>query len=78
LRVRAGASQRSLVDVAREVVQDAQRDRTAVLAVERARSRAAEARAEHAEAGLEAAEAEASQKDAGGEGPPASPDDRRR
>jgi hypothetical protein len=78
LRARAGASQRSVADVAREVVQDAQRDRTAVLAAERARSRAAEARAEHAEAALEAAEAEASQKDAGGEGPPASPDDRRR
>jgi GAF domain-containing protein len=31
LRVRAGASQRSVADVAREVVQDAQRDRTAVL-----------------------------------------------
>jgi hypothetical protein len=60
--------------VAREVVQDAQRDRTAVLAAERARSRAAEARAEHAEAALEAAKAEASQKDAGAEGPPATPD----
>jgi GAF domain-containing protein len=74
LRTRAGASQRSVADVAREVVQDAQRDRTAVLAAERARSRAAEARAEHAEAALEAAKAEASQKDAGAEGPPATPD----
>jgi hypothetical protein len=44
-----------VADVAREVVQDAQRDRTAVLAAERARSRAAEARAEHAEATLEVA-----------------------
>jgi GAF domain-containing protein len=78
LRARAAASQRTVAEVAREVVQDAQRDRTAVLAVERARSRAAEARTAHAEAGLEAAEAEASQKDTGGEGPPASPDDRRR
>ena len=57
-RARAGASQRSLADVAREVVQDAQRDRTAVIAAERVRSRAAEARAEHAEAALEAAKAE--------------------
>jgi GAF domain-containing protein len=38
LRVRARASQRTVADVAREVVQDAQRDRTAVLAAERARS----------------------------------------
>jgi hypothetical protein len=50
-----------------------QRDRTAVIATERARSRAAEARAAHAEAALEAAQAEASQKDAGADGPPASP-----
>jgi hypothetical protein len=54
------------------VVQDAQRDRTAVLAAERARSRAAEARAEQAEAALEAAQAEASQ-DAGADGPPTAP-----
>jgi GAF domain-containing protein len=73
LRARAGASQRTVAEVAREVVQDAQRDRTAVIAVERARSRAAEARAEHAEAALEAAKAEASQKDAGADGPPAIP-----
>jgi hypothetical protein len=73
LRDRAGASQRTVADVAREVVQDAQRDRTAVLAVERARSRAAEARAAHVEAALEAAHAAASQKDAGADGPPAIP-----
>jgi GAF domain-containing protein len=73
LRARAEASQRTVADVAREVVQDAQRDRTAVLAAERARSRAAEARAENAEAALEAAHAEASQKDAGVDGPPAIP-----
>jgi hypothetical protein len=78
LRVRAGASQRTLADVAREVVQDAQRDRTAVLAAERARSRAAEARAAHAEAALEAAQAAASQNDDGADGPPASPDGRQR
>jgi hypothetical protein len=73
LRARAEASQRTVVDVAREVVQAAQRDRTAVIAAERARSRAAEARAAHAEAALEADQAAASQKDAGADGPPAAP-----
>jgi hypothetical protein len=73
LRARAEATQRTVADVAREVVQDAQRDRTAVLAAERARSRAAEARAKHAEAALEAAHAETNQKDAGADGPPAIP-----
>jgi hypothetical protein len=73
LRARAGASQRTVADVAREVVQDAQRDRTAVIAAERARSRAAEARAAHAEAALEAAQAAASEKDAGADGPPTAP-----
>jgi GAF domain-containing protein len=73
LRARAGASQRTVADVAREVVQDAQRDRTAVIAAERARSRAAEARAEQAEAALEAAHAAASQNHGGADGPPAAP-----
>jgi GAF domain-containing protein len=73
LRARAGASQRTVAEVAREVVQDAQRDRTAVLAAERVRSRAAEARAEQAEAALEAAYAAANLKDAGADGPPAAP-----
>jgi GAF domain-containing protein len=73
LRARAEASQRTVADVAREVVQDAQRDRTAVLAVERARSRAAEARAEHAEAALEAAQAAADENDGGADGPPTIP-----
>jgi GAF domain-containing protein len=36
LRARAGASQRTVADVAREVVQDAQRNRTAVLAATQA------------------------------------------
>jgi hypothetical protein len=54
-------------------VQDAQRDRTAVLAVERARSQAAEARADQAEAALEAAHAAANLKDAGADRPPAAP-----
>src|SRR5919109_3477741 len=78
LRARAEASQRTVADVAREVVQDAQRDRTAVSAAERARSRAAEARAKHAEAALEAAQAEASHKDNAVESPPATPDKRQR
>ena len=78
LRARARASQRTVADVAREVVQDAQRDRTAVITAERARSRAAEARAEQAEAALEAAQAAANLKDAGAEGPPASPNHRQR
>jgi hypothetical protein len=67
-----------VADVAREVVQDAQRDRTAVIVAERARSRAAEARAEHAEAALEAAQAAASQNHGGADGPPASPNHRQR
>ena len=74
LRVRAGASQRTVADVAREVVQDAQRDRTAMIAAERARSRAAEARAEHAEAALEAAQAGADENDGGADGPLTIPD----
>src|SRR6266540_3989367 len=78
LRARAGASQRTVADVAREVVQDAQRDRTAVLAAERARSRAAEARAEHAEAALQAAQAGANEKHGGAEGPAAIPNDPQR
>jgi hypothetical protein len=73
LRVRAGASQRTVADVARQVVQDAQRDRTAVLAAERARSRAAEARAAHAEAALEATQAEADERDGGRKGRPPPP-----
>jgi len=73
LRTRAEASQRTVADVAREVVQDAQRDRTAVIAAERARSRAAEARAKHAEAALQAAQAEANERDAGAGGPSAIP-----
>jgi GAF domain-containing protein len=73
LRACAGASQRTVADVAREVVQDAQRDRTAGIAAERARSRAAEARAAHAEAALEAAQLAADEDDAGADGPPTIP-----
>jgi signal transduction protein with GAF and PtsI domain len=77
LRARAGMSQRRVADVAREVVQHAQRDRTAMIVAERARSRAAEARAEHAEAALEAAQAEANDHDGeGGRGPAGHPSDR--
>jgi hypothetical protein len=78
LRARAGASQRTVADVAREVVQDAQRDRTAVIAAERARSRAAEARAAHAAAALQAAQAEANENDGGGGRAALPPNDRRR
>jgi GAF domain-containing protein len=60
LHARAGASRRTVADVAREVVQDAQRDRTAVIAAERVRSRAAEA----------------DQEDSAVEAPPAAPDQR--
>jgi GAF domain/ANTAR domain len=73
LGARAAASQRTVADVAREVVQDAQRDRTAVLAAQRARSRAAEARTAHAEAALEAAQAAADENDGGADGPPTIP-----
>jgi hypothetical protein len=73
LRARAGVSQRTVADVAREVVQDAQRDRTAMIVAERARSRAAEARAEHAEAALEAAKAEANEQGGAEEHPPTTP-----
>src|SRR5512132_2491579 len=73
LRARAGASQRTLAEVAREVVQDAQRDRTAVIVAERARSRAAEARAARAEAALEAARPRPARTTVGADGPPTAP-----
>jgi signal transduction protein with GAF and PtsI domain len=57
LRARARASSRKLTEVAQEVVQNAQRERTAALAVDDARVRAAEARARAAEQALQAAEA---------------------
>jgi ANTAR domain-containing protein len=55
LRGRARSSSRKLVDVALEVVQDAQRGRVAAKALDDARVRAAEARAREAEQALEAA-----------------------
>jgi hypothetical protein len=55
LRARARSSSRKLADLAQEVVQEAQRERVAALAVDDARVRAAEARAREAEQALEAA-----------------------
>ena len=54
LRARARSSSRKLADLAQEVVQDAQRQRIAALAVDDARVRAAEARAQAAEQALQA------------------------
>jgi sulfite oxidase len=56
LRVHARASSRKLADVAREVVQEVQRERVAAKALDDARVRAAEARAREAEQVLQAAE----------------------
>ena len=56
LRARARSSRRRLADLAREVVQEAQRERTAALALDDVRVRSAEARAEQAEATLGAAQ----------------------
>jgi ANTAR domain len=56
LRTRARSSSRKLADLAQEVVQAAQRERVAALAVDDARVRAAEARARAAEQALQAAQ----------------------
>jgi hypothetical protein len=56
LRKQARSSSRKLADLAREVVQEAQRDRIAALAIDDARVRAAEARAREAEQALQAAQ----------------------
>jgi hypothetical protein len=56
LRKQARSSSRKLADLAQEVVQEAQRERIAALAVDDARVRAAEARAREAEQALEAAQ----------------------
>jgi signal transduction protein with GAF and PtsI domain len=56
LRKQARSSSRKLADLAREVVQAAQRERVAALAVDDARVRAAEARARAAEQALQAAQ----------------------
>jgi hypothetical protein len=55
LRRQARSSSRKLADLAQEVVQEAQRERVAALAVDDARVRAAEARARAAEHALQAA-----------------------
>jgi hypothetical protein len=56
LRAQARSSQRRVADLAREVVQAAQRARIAALALDDARVRAAEARAKQAEAALSQAQ----------------------
>jgi GAF domain-containing protein len=56
LRKQARSSSRKLADLAQEVVQAAQRERVAALAVDDARVRAAEARARAAEQALQAAQ----------------------
>jgi GAF domain-containing protein len=58
LRARARASSRKLADLAHEVVQDAQRERLAALALDDVRVREAEARAQAAEQALRAAQAD--------------------
>jgi GAF domain-containing protein len=58
LRARARASSRKLAELAHEVVQDAQCQRLAALALDDARVREAEARAQAAEQALEAAQAD--------------------
>ena len=55
LRARARSSSRKLADLAQQVVQQAQRERVAALAIDDARVRAAEARAQAAEQALQAA-----------------------
>jgi GAF domain-containing protein len=62
LRVQARASSRRLADVAQEVVQDAQRERLAALALDDVRVREAEARAQAAEQALRAAQADLTQR----------------
>jgi GAF domain-containing protein len=56
LRRQARSSSRKLADLAQEIVQAAQRERVAALAVDDARARAAEARAREAEQALQAAQ----------------------
>jgi chromosome segregation ATPase len=57
LRARARSSQRRVAELAQEVVQQAQRERIAGLAINDARVREAQARAQQAEAALQAAQA---------------------
>jgi GAF domain-containing protein len=62
LRARARASSRKLAELAHEVVQDAQRERLAALALDDVRVREAEARAQAAEQALRAAQADLAQR----------------
>jgi ANTAR domain/GAF domain len=62
LRRRARASSPKLAELAREVVQDAQRERLAALALDDVRVREAEARAQAAEQTLQAAQADLAQR----------------
>ena len=62
LRARARASSRKLAELAREVVQDAQRERLAALALDDVRVREAEARAQAAERALAAAHTDLAQR----------------
>jgi GAF domain-containing protein len=64
LRRQARSSSRKLADLAQEVVQAAQRERIAALAVDDARVRAAEARAREAEQALQAAQTGLAQRTA--------------
>ena len=64
LRKRARSSSRKVADLAQEVVQAAQRERVAALAVDDARVRAAEARARVAEQALQAAQTGLAQRTA--------------
>jgi ANTAR domain len=62
LRARARSSSRKLAEVAQEVVQDAQRQRLAALALDDARVREAQGRAQAAEQALAAAQADLTQR----------------
>jgi GAF domain-containing protein len=64
LRRQARSSSRKLADLAHQVVQEAQRERIAALAVDDARVRAAEARAREAEHALQAAQTGLAQRTA--------------
>jgi GAF domain-containing protein len=64
LRKQARSSSRKLADLAQEIVQEAQRERIAALAVDDARVRAAEARAREAEHALQAAQTGLAQRTA--------------
>jgi GAF domain-containing protein len=78
LRARARASSRKLAELAQEVVQDAQRQRLATLALDDARIRQAEARAQAAEEALAAAQGDLSRRRAALAQAEATADERKR